>query len=114
MLIKENQRKVDVSPKLRDGKGDTRLELLEKMPEAYRLAAEIVLKPGCSIGKHYHNGETELYWMLSGTAIVDDNGTIINVSGGDAVVCYDGDYHSIENAESSKEDVHFLALVIAS
>ena len=36
--------------------------------------AKIHLDPGCEVGYHYHHGETESYFILTGHGTYDDNG----------------------------------------
>ena len=38
-----------------------------------RVYAKVTLQKGCSIGYHVHNGDGEDYYVLKGTATVDDN-----------------------------------------
>jgi mannose-6-phosphate isomerase-like protein (cupin superfamily) len=84
---------------LRNGEGITHLTyLLDATTEKNaRMFAEIVLNPGCSIGYHRHDSETEYYFILSGTGIVNDDGKEIAVKQGDSVITGNGASHSIIN-----------------
>ena len=77
---------------------------------AGRLFAKMVLEPGASIGKHVHETEFEAYYILSGKALVDDNGTDVTLEAGDAHICPDSNFHSIKNV--GDEVLEFIALVL--
>jgi quercetin dioxygenase-like cupin family protein len=68
------------------------------------------MQPGASIGYHQHVGEYEIYYILSGTAEVSDNGVIHVLKAGDMMQCRDGDSHSIANI--GDDTLEFLAMVI--
>ena len=68
-----------------------------QLPPHCRLFSEIVVEPGCSIGRHTHTGESEIYYILEGEGILDDNGNRLTMKAGDFSICRDGDYHSIAN-----------------
>ena len=99
MLIKRNEMKTEVKEKMRGGEGKAELvHLVDCQNEKnIRLLAELTLKPGCSIGSHSHEAETEYYVILSGNGIVNDNGTEKPVKAGDAVITGNGASHGISN-----------------
>jgi len=99
MVIHRSQMNVEEKEQLRGGEGVTRLtHLVDGSAEKnVRILAELTLEPGCSIGYHQHDGETEYYFILSGTGTVNDNGKDVEVAQGDAVVTGNGAYHSIKN-----------------
>jgi mannose-6-phosphate isomerase-like protein (cupin superfamily) len=66
-----------------------------------RLAAEIALPPGASIGYHQHEGETEYFVFLEGSGTANDNGTEVPVGKGDVMITGDGAYHGIRNSGTS-------------
>ncbi len=72
--------------------------------------ARVLLKPGCSLGYHEHNGNSETYFILQGTAEYNDNGTIVEVHPGDTTFCPSGQGHAIANKSSA--DVVFMALIV--
>ncbi len=99
--------------KMRDGEGFTQMMSIfsnEEMMGKCRLFNVITLEPGCSIGTHIHDQEEEIYYILSGKGIVDDNGTMVNVGPGDAVKTGNGEFHSIKN--DGNEPLVFMAVVI--
>lgn len=65
-----------------------------------RLFATLTLEPGCSIGKHVHENEEELFYILQGVATYDDNGRTVKLYPGDSCICKNGEAHSIANRES--------------
>jgi mannose-6-phosphate isomerase-like protein (cupin superfamily) len=65
-----------------------------------RLAAELTLPPGASIGYHQHTGETEYFIFTQGKGIVNDNGAEVPVEKGDVVITGNGASHSVRNSGS--------------
>ena len=113
MTIKTSERTLTITSNLRGGKGEVKSNnfmAIEKMPAHYRLLSEVVLDPGCSIGMHPHEVESELYFILKGEAIITDDGTEIAVHPGDLHICYAGHTHGIAN--NGDEPVHFLAAIV--
>ncbi len=72
--------------------------------------ARVLLKPGCSLGCHEHNGNSETYFIVQGTAVYNDNGTLVELHPGDTAFCPSGESHAIAN--QSTEDVVFMALIV--
>lgn len=66
-----------------------------------RLFSTLTLEPGCSIGKHVHENEEEIFYVLNGVATYDDNGTTVKMFPGDSCICRSGEAHSIANREES-------------
>lgn len=75
-----------------------------------RLFSHSVLKPGCSVGAHRHDGEMEVIYILKGQGHYDNNGTLEPVVAGDVTLCRDGESHMLEN--TSKDDLEFIALIL--
>lgn len=74
--------------------------------------AKIILKPGCSLGFHKHEGNSETVVVLQGHADYNDNGVATTLKAGDRVYCPSGEGHSIGNPADATEDVVLQALVI--
>jgi len=113
MIIKPNQRINQPRERLKDGKGIVMFEnFLEKesQPEHVRVLSEMVIEPGCSIGKHTHTNECEIYLMTEGEAVYNDNGEERFISEGDMTVCLDGEFHAIENR--TNKTVRALAIIV--
>ncbi len=75
-----------------------------------RLFANITLKPGCSIGYHVHEADSELFYLIKGEAVYNDNGTDCTVSAGDVMLCPAGTGHAIAN--NGTEDVELCAVIV--
>ncbi len=75
-----------------------------------RMFAKITLPPGSSVGWHEHVGDSEAYYILRGQALVNDNGTEVELAAGDVVLTSDGESHSIAN--NGDQDLVFIALVL--
>mgnify|MGYP002241242317 CR=1 FL=1 len=65
---------------------------------------------GCELGYHEHHGETETYYVLSGSATYIDNDKEYEIKAGDVTFCKDGDGHGIKN--HGTEPIIFIALVL--
>jgi len=98
---------------LRGGEGSlnredifTPAEALEKI----NLCAVITIPDGCSIGEHTHGPDAEIYYILSGTLRVTDNGITKDLVSGDAVFIGVGMAHCVVNV--SGKDASMLAIVI--
>ena len=74
--------------------------------------ARVILKPGCSLGYHKHEGTSETLYILSGTAEYNDNGTETELFPGDVAYCAEGESHSIGNNAHSKTDLVVMALIV--
>ena len=81
----------------------------EEMYGKSRLFARVVVAPGSSLTLHAHNGESEFYHIIKGTALFNDNGTETVVNVGDTTITTDGESHSIANI--GEEDLEFIALI---
>ena len=112
MVIHRNEMKTEDKECLRDGKGITGLTYLldGSTQKNARLFAEITLNPGCSIGYHRHDSETEYYFVLSGTGTVNDDGTEVQVKQGDSIITGNGASHSIVN--SGSVPLVFYAIIV--
>ena len=99
------------------GKGDVIIKHYideEMINDTIVMYAEVILKPGCSLGYHQHSGNSETIVVLKGTADYCDNGTTMTLKPGDTVHCPDGDWHSIGNNVNATEDLHLQALIAKS
>jgi len=84
MVKREKDMIKEIKEQMRGGKGKA------------RLCAKITINPGSSIGVHEHVGEEEIFYIISGKGLVNDNGTITEVGPGDAVLTGNGASHSVE------------------
>ena len=67
------------------------------------------LPPGATIGKHTHEGDSEIIYILSGTGEVFYDGGIIPLEAGQCHYCPKGHTHSLIN--NSEADLVFFAVV---
>lgn len=81
-------------------------ELLEHA----RLFSVATLEPGCGIGYHVHENETEYFYVLSGTPTLNDDGEEVLLRPGDFAMTPSGHGHSITN--KTEETVQVLALIM--
>lgn len=113
MLFHAAQKKLETKVHMRGGEGTVQLEAfmdIDQMPAHYRLFSEITLASGCSIGKHVHEGESEIFYILEGEGVLDDNGVERRVHPGDVCVCYDGEAHAIAN--HTEQTLRFLGCIV--
>lgn len=113
MVRKTNECLVEHREHMRDGNGTVHIinfASKEELNSKGRLFSRITLNPGCSIGFHVHEGDTELYYILKGEADYNDNGTMCTVSAGDVTFCPNGTGHGIAN--NGDDVVEFIALIV--
>lgn len=82
----------------------------EELNNKGRLFAKIILRPGCGVGYHEHENESELFYIIKGTATYDDNGTKTTVSAGEVTITPPGQGHEIKN--ETNDDVELIALIV--
>ncbi|HIX65651.1 MAG TPA: cupin domain-containing protein [Candidatus Anaerotruncus excrementipullorum] len=115
MIIRKEEQKITVNEQMRGGEGSVQLRQL-LAPEQFcghgRLFNQLELAPGCSIGSHYHNGESETFYILQGTARFDDNGQECILHAGDVAHTPSGHFHSIANA--GQEPLVLVAMIVNS
>ena len=75
-----------------------------------RLCAQLELEPGASIGFHAHENEEEIFIVLNGTALIDDNGVEKTVKAGDSILTGNGAGHAVKNIGS--ETLRMVAVIV--
>lgn len=96
-----------------EGKGTVLSKILTDKEGLYghgRLFNHTIVNPGCSIGYHVHNHETEFYYILKGEAVFNDDGTEVILHAGDIGITGYGQGHGLENR--SDEPVEMIALIV--
>ena len=78
--------------------------------ERVRMYAHARLKPGEEVEFHVHENEAELYYILSGKGLYDDNGVKVEVEAGTVTHTPSGSGHGIANI--GEDMLEFMALVI--
>ena len=113
MIRKAADCKKVYNEKMRGGNGTvqiTNFATPEELNNKGRLFANITLNPGCSIGFHMHENESELFYVMKGEALYNDNGTEYPFSAGDVMLCPAGTGHAVAN--NSEETVELCAIII--
>jgi mannose-6-phosphate isomerase-like protein (cupin superfamily) len=115
MIKKAADLRLKLEPNLKGGRDTTRVINILESEEMFgtgRLFGVSVIPPGGSIGQHTHQGDFETYYILKGSARVNDNGVFYDLGPGDMTQCRDGDFHSIEN--TGDIDLEYLAVILYS
>lgn len=110
MIIRTEDMKVELRTGEREGTL-TRLVDDALMHNKSKLFARITLKPGSRTPLHKHEGDFEVYYIVSGQAMVNDNGELKPAKAGDIIFTDHGESHSLENTGES--DLEFIALILA-
>lgn len=102
---------------VKGGAGEVFIEYLigeEEFKGMGRLFAKYTLPKGSSFGYHVHQGDSETYYVISGTGkytgFKGDEKTEAIVSAGDVVYTPDGEGHTLENI--GDEDLVLIILVL--
>lgn len=96
----QDQRRVDM-PNALNGEGTAVFQYLvepERLKGEAKMFNIIEFEPGASLGWHGHIDNFELYYILEGEALVNDNGTEVTCHAGDLIYTADGAHHSIKNS----------------
>ncbi len=75
-----------------------------------RMYSKVVLGTGAEVSYHTHTDECESFYILSGTAEYNDNGTITTLHAGDYTNTTSGQGHGIKNIGCGS--LEFMALII--
>ena len=73
------------------------------------LFAKVAILPGDELSYHEHHGETEVYHILSGEGLYQDNDKTYSVEAGMTTFCEDGNGHAISC--KGEEPLVFLAMI---
>ena len=111
MIRKSDAQRDVANENMRGGAGEAVLTALSPaLPPKTRLFSTITLKPGCGIGYHVHEGESEGFYVASGRVAFNDNGTLCEATAGDLLFTGAGEGHSVENI--GDEVVELIALIL--
>ena len=75
-MTRAGERKIAKKEQVNGGAGHVLMEALlneEERGEHCRIFSQVTIEPGCELGYHEHHGETETYYVLSGSATYMDN-----------------------------------------
>lgn len=113
MIIKGADMPSEVRENMRGGPGHVDIMHIvgaDNLPAKSRLFSLVTLKKGCGIGPHAHSGETEIFYVLKGEGVIDDNGEIKPFLPGDCNVCGGGESHAVTNEK--EEPLCMIAVII--
>ena len=113
MIKTAGEQQVRIRENVRGGDGAVAFHdflLTDESFGAGKLFSRTELPAGASIGEHRHDGEFEVYYILSGTAEVTDNGTVVTLHAGDMHLCASGGSHALRNP--SEEDLEVIMLIL--
>ena len=113
MIRKATECKAEVRENMRGGDGSVQITNFVTKEELYdkgRLFAKLTLEPGCGIGYHIHENDSEIFYVQKGTAEYNDGGTVSTVTAGDVLITPAGTGHSIANR--SNETVELIAVIV--
>jgi len=106
MKIEFDKMEATVYQNFRHGEGEWHMKLFDDGMNKYLMGT---LKPGASIGAHTHRGDSEMFYIISGTGKVLCDGETEELKPGDLHYCPMGHKHSLINTGS--EDLVVLAAV---
>ena len=113
MIKKAAEFKTDYRENMRGGNGTveiTNFVTPAELNDKGRMFANITLKPGCGIGFHVHEGESELFYLMKGEVLYNDNGVEQVLSAGDVMICPAGTGHAI--ACKGEETAEVCAVIV--
>lgn len=113
MIRQATEMAVEIRENMRGGAGAVTLQHLFKADEfkaKSRLCARLTLPPGAGIGPHRHDNEDEVYYILRGEGVVEEDTGARRVKTGDAVLTGQGASHAIRN--DGAEPLEILAVIL--
>jgi len=113
MIRKAADCKKIYNEKMRGGNGTVEITSFvtpEELNQKGRLFANITLKPGCSIGFHMHENESELFYVMKGEVLYNDNGVEQTAVAGDVMLCPAGTGHGVAN--NGTETAELCAVIV--
>ncbi len=112
MIVRSAEKTTEIREKMRGGEGRVEVSAFltaDHLPKKCRLFSELRLEKGCGIGAHTHQQESEIFYVLSGEAVYNDNGVEQTLKVGDIAICKSGESHAVRN---DKETPAVLLAVI--
>lgn len=114
-MIRKSQEKEAVrKPAPFNGVGEITVRSLLNGPQEMsgkgRVFGHTTVYPGSAIGYHIHIGDSETYYILSGTGEYNDNGTLCTVTAGDVTYCAPGEGHGLKCL--GDEPIEMIALIL--
>lgn len=113
MIKRNSDMNLVVNEAMRGGDGSVKVRHVLNPDEIHgksRMTAVITLEPGCSIGDHVHENEEEIFYVMRGNVVYNDNGETKTLSAGDSCICYGGEKHGVAN--KSDETAELFAVIL--
>lgn len=111
ILTKENINKVaELNDKGTPAFYKSNLAAFDEKNEKIRMYGFIELLPGEEVKYHVHEGESEMYYILSGSGVYNDNGEETEALPGMITLTPSGSGHGLKN--TGKENLNFMALIL--
>ena len=114
MIRRVSDCSIKINEHMKGGDGSVKLTSFISGPaelqDKGRLFSLITLEPGCGIGYHVHENESELFYITKGSAVYNDNGTESPVTVGDVMICEPGKGHCISNPND--ETCEVVAVIV--
>lgn len=112
MVTRNADRKVTIAEHAYGGAGKLEHHIIATEDTLYgknRLFNHIYLSRGDEIGWHVHQGDGEVYYILTGEGEFNDNGTVTTVRAGDVCWTPDGEGHSLKAVSDRLELIALVA-----
>jgi len=74
-----------------------------------RLCCRMIIPPGASLGTHVHENEDEVYIVLAGSGLIEENGEWVPIATGDAILTGHNGSHGVEN--NSEQPLVIAAMI---
>lgn len=113
MIKQSAEQQVRTREQVRGGEGTIVFHdflVAEESFGAGKLFSRTVIPAGSSIGEHRHEGEFEVYSVLSGEVEVLDHDGWNSMRSGDMHLCASGESHALRN--TSMHDAEVLMLIL--
>ena len=113
MIKQAAQQQVRTRENVRGGEGTLTFHdflLAEESFGAGKLFSRTVIPSCCSIGEHRHEGEFEVYYVLSGAVEVLEGDAWLALNRYDTHVCAHGESHAVRNSGAETAEVLMLIL----
>lgn len=113
MIRKEIETEIEVRNNMRNGQGTVKIKHYfhsDEFGANIRLCGKIIIPPGASIGKHEHDSEDEIFFIIRGAGIFDDGVTKTSISSGDSILIPRNALHAVIN--DGNDDLEILAIIV--
>jgi len=112
MLIKDRAEKMTEASDIHSGKGPCKAyTFFQKDIEAPMFFLDFVMEPGTYVGYHTHEGNEEIYYVVSGEGEYVQEGERKMIGPGDATLVKTGQSHGLKNTGS--EELRILVFCAA-